>query len=95
MLSYDTVMSVSIWPVHCSRNALLHYRIPVIEERKFSIATHDVIFNFLNFLNFIFLLNSTYPERNYRGVTEATVVAGPDMIPPTWGLGIITILMRQ
>ena len=42
-----------------------------------------------------FSLNSTYPKRNYKGVAEGTEVAGPDMIPPTWGLGIITMLTRQ
>ena len=51
---------------------------------------------FLNIYLYIFFkLISTYPKRNYRGVAEATVVAGPDMIPPTWGLGIITMLTRQ
>ena len=34
-------------------------------------------------LSNIFLLNSTYPKRNYKGVAEAPVVAGSDMIPKT------------
>ena len=52
--------------------------------------------NRLNFVfYFIFLLNFTYPKINYWGVAETTVVAGPDKIPPTWILRIITMLTRQ